>query len=133
MRLDLIIGLLQTANLGVIGTNIFVHRMGPDCKQGILIREPLTGATVDVDLPNYFKHDIQAIIRYGDQAAGDALAMSVMKTLTFYNMIFNDANGNLLMQVNHLIPRKLPVVYPRLDGQGIEWSIDFNANYVMPI
>ena len=31
-----------------------------------------------------------------------------------------------------LVPRTLARVYPRLDGQGIEISVDFNTNYVMP-
>jgi hypothetical protein len=133
MRLDLLAQVLADASLGAIGTSIFVYRMNADCKQGIMLREPLIGVPVDPNLPNYFKHNVQVIVRAPDQATGDALAKNAMKALTFYNRMFFDGDNNLQMQVNHLFPKILPVVYPRLDGQGIEWSVDMDANYVMPV
>ena len=133
MRYDLIVGALQTAGVGVVGTNLFVHRMDADCKLGIMVRGPIDGVPVDVDLPNYYKHSMQLIVRAADQLTGDALMASAIAALTTQQpRVFNDSNGNLLMQLNHLVPRTLPRVYPRLDGQGIEISVDFNTNYVMP-
>jgi len=133
MKLEILAQVLVDAGLGTIGTDIFVHRLGADCKQGIMLREPLAGIPVDQNLPDYYKHDIQMIVRASDQAAGDTLATNAMKALTFYNRIFNDINGALVMKVNHIYPKYLPVTYPRLDGQGIEWSVDINTAYVMPL
>lgn len=132
MRLDLLAQVLADANIGTIGTDIFVYRMDADCKQGIMLRAPLDGVPVDVNLPEYYKHSLQIVVRAADQLTGDDLMKRTIAALTMYKRIFNDTDGNLLMQVNHLVARTLPRVYPRLDGQGIEWSVDLNTNYVMP-
>lgn len=133
MRLDLIAQIIEDAKLGTIGVDIFVHRMDADCKQGIVLRMPLSGVPVDSGLPNYYKSSLQVIVRSPDQQTGDAIMISLVKLLTIYNRLFYDDSNNFQMQINHFIPRTLPCVYPRLDGQGIEWSIDFNINYVMPL
>ena len=133
MRIDLIAQIIEDEGLGTIGVDIFAYRMDADCHQGILLRAPLDGVPVNVELPNYFKHSLQVVVRSPDQQTGDALAAALQKLLTIYNRVFLDDSGALLMQLNHLVPRTLPRVYPRLDGQGIEWSMDFNTNYVMPL
>jgi hypothetical protein len=133
MRLDLLAQLLQDAGVGTIGEDIFVHRMDADTVRGVLLREPLDGVPVDANIPDYFKHNIQVIVREVDQAAGDALATRTRKALTFYNREFLDNANVLQMKVNQLYPRTLPRPYPRLQGDGIEWSMDMFANYVMPV
>lgn len=133
MRLELLAEILEEEGLGVRGESIFIHRLDADTLNAIMLRAPLDGVPVDPNLPNYFHHHIQAIVRASDQVSGDELMKKVMKTLTIYNRLFYDTSGNLLMQLNHLIPHTLPRVYPQLDSQGIEWSMDFNTNYVMPL
>ena len=136
MRLDIIAQILADAGLGTIGganPTIFVTRMPSECTIGIMLRSPLDGVPVDANLPNYFHHHIQVVIRHNEQVAGDALAAQVQKTLTFYNRKFLDNDGKLVMQINHLFPVTLPRVYPTLDSLSIEWSMDMNTNYVMPL
>jgi hypothetical protein len=132
MKLELLAQVLQDAGYGTVAQNIFVHSMDADCKQGILLRNPLDGVPVDVNLPGYYKHSVQIIVRSPDQATGDVLISNAAAALTMYGRVFNDNSGKLLMKINHLVPRTLPRRYPRLDGQGIEWTLDLNSNYVMP-
>lgn len=132
MRLDLLAKLLEDASLGVCGTSIFLHRLDADTAQGIMLRLPLDGAPIDTNLPGYYKHSIQVVVRARDQATGDTLSRNVQAALTIYKRSFFDVGGGLLMKINHLIPKTLPRVYPQLASQSIEWSMDFNANYVMP-
>lgn len=125
MKLDILAALLQTAGLGTIGTDIFMHRMEATCARGILLRNPIDGILVDNNLPGYHKTAIQAIIREDTQAVGDTRAKLVMAVLT---MGRRDFDG---MQIKQMYPTKLPIVYPRSVGRGIEWSINLHADYVL--
>ena len=131
MRLDIIAGLIQTAGLGVMGQNIFIHRMGAEVVEGILLKLPIDGITTDFDLPGYYKTTFQVIVRARLQADGDTLAKALTELLTIYSTDYNDpTSGNFALQIKQMFPAKLPIVYPRSDGQGIEWSLNLYACYV---
>jgi hypothetical protein len=132
MRLDLIAKLIADGGYGTLGTDIFINRMTADCRRGLMIRLPLDGIPIDPDLPNYYKGDMQLIVRAETQAAGDALSANLQKLLTIYNRTLLNTDSSFAMKINHMIPRTLPRCYPTLEGDGIEWSTDFNVNYVLP-
>jgi hypothetical protein len=133
MRLDILAQVLVDAGLGTIGTDIFMHRMDANAVRGILLRNPIDGVAVDPTLPKYYKSALQAIVREETQAAGDAKAAAIIAALTFYNREFRapTAPFALIMQVKQLYPTKLPIIYPRSVGRGIEWSCNFHADYVL--
>lgn len=133
MRLDILAQLLEDTGLGVQGQSIFIHRMDAECTKGILLRLPIAGVETDFNLPDYYRAEFQAIVRAQIQAEGDVLAKSVTAALTFYNRDFFDTNGVFQLQVKQMYPAKLPIVYPRSDGHGIEWSLNFCAAYVQPL
>ncbi len=62
---------------------------------------------------------------------GDRLAKRVMEALTLSEHSFTNEAGEEVMHVNFLRPRTLPIVYPRSDGNGKEWSINLDASYVL--
>lgn len=132
MKLDLIAQLLADAGLGTIGVDIFAHSMPADCEKGIMLRNPLDGVPVNAYLPGYYRTKLQAIVRAPTFAEGDELSKRAGALLKMFNRRFTDQAGNLVLKVNHIYPEKLPINYPRSPGQGIEFSLNFHACYVMP-
>ena len=130
MNLTPIAEKLIALNLGVPGTSLFIDEMPSTCKFGILVRSPLIGTKIDHELPKYFKGQIQVIVRSSKRAAGDALAYRIMDELTLHSeTLVDDAGVGVL--INQMLPETLPIIYPRSDGNGIEWSINFDLVYVL--
>ena len=131
MRLDLLAALIEQQGLGTRGVDIFIHRMDAEISKGILLKLPIAGIDTDYDLPGYYKTDFQVIIRAQRQEDGDDLAKQLNKLLTMYGRDFTNTDASFAMQVKQMYPAKLPIVYPRSDGHGIEWSLNIHAAYVM--
>jgi hypothetical protein len=132
MKLEILAQLLQDANLGTIGEDIYVHSMPADVREGIMLRNPLAGTKVDPGLPGYYRSRLQAIVRATDHASGEVLAESVGKALEMGKRLFNDTDGKLLMQVNYIYLEQLPIVYPWTPANVLEWSLNFVTSYVQP-
>lgn len=130
MRYDLIVAYLQAQGLGTAGVDVFAHRMPAHVKSGILIRGPLDGIKHDHYIPGYFKAPIQVIYRHFDQVTGDTKAKQISAALTLHNCQFSDA-GVPAMHVQQMLPNTLPIHYPRLEGEGIEWSLNFDTVYCL--
>lgn len=107
-----------------LGLPIFVHAMSFDEEEGVLLRLPLEGVLYDHDLPGYHRCRVQAIVRAQSQERGDEVAKSVIAALTMYERTFTGDTGELL--VKRLLPLNLPSRYPRSQGNGIEWSVNFD-------
>lgn len=132
MKLELLAKVLQDAGIGTIGTDIFVHAMPAEVKQGVMLRNPLAGTKVDANLPDYYRTTLQAIVRDTGHAAGDVKAKTVAAALKMFNRKFFDDGGGLVMKVNHIFPEQLPIVYPHTPSNSIEWSLNFVTSYVQP-
>lgn len=130
MRLDLLADRLAAAGLGTPGTDIFEFEMAPEVRAGILLKLPLDGIPIDHELPGYHKGAVQAIVRAQKHATGEALAAKVQDVLTIAKLDLLDEEGRG-MHVNYLRAKTLPIVYPRSDGNGKEWSINLDACYVL--
>jgi hypothetical protein len=129
MNINCLYNRLIAANLGVEGESLFLHTMPADCRQGILLKMPLTGVVIDYELPGFFCTKVQAIVRAQSQVAGETLAKQVSAALEI--RLRSTLAGPPDMLVNWLRPLTLPIVYPRSDGNGLEWSINFEICYVM--
>jgi hypothetical protein len=131
MRIDLLADLLAAAKVGTPGKDIFEEEMPADVKAGVLLKLPLQGVPIDHELPGYYRGAVQAIVRAQKVDTGDRLAKRVMEALTLSEHSFTNEAGEEVMHVNFLRPRTLPIVYPRSDGNGKEWSINLDASYVL--
>ena len=130
MRLSLLADLLEAAQIGVKPEAIYIDEMPATETIGVLLRLPLTGVPINHELPGYYRSQVQAIVRAQKAANGDLLAARVSAALTLTDRSL-PAGGPESMFVTFLRPRTLPVVYPRSDGNGKEWSISLDACYVM--
>lgn len=104
-------------------TNVYVHYMPEEITQGVLLLS--NDDPIDPEIPNYRPDaSIQAVIRHTKHGPGFALANRVIGILT----ITGEQTAN--MMVNYCRPRHEPVVFPRSAGDLLEWSVNFDANYV---
>lgn len=121
---------IVTAGLAVAGQTLFLDEMASDVSIGVMLKSPLSGIDVDHNLPNYYKPNLQVIVRHNDPVDGDRLANQVLAALTVETPEHYAANAERgAVQINMFVPRKLPIRYPRLTGGGIEWSLQFITSF----
>lgn len=134
MRLDILARLLESKNVGIEGTSIFVFQMPADCPQGVLLKLPLSGIPVDHYLPGFYDSRMQMIVRAQSQSAGDTLVRQAVAALVHdITTDYYDQPGSVFaMRINHLLQDNLPIRFPRSDGNGIEWSINFKTCFTLP-
>ena len=133
MRTDILALILEEARLGTRGGDIFIHSMPAECLQGILIKPPLSGVEIDNYLPGYFNSTMQIIVRAQKQLIGEDLITKAVAALRHDQSItYNEhPSGVFAMRINHMLPKNLPIRFPRSDGNGIEWSVNFMTSYVL--
>ena len=116
--------ILQTAGLGVLGTNIFVGFI-PDGIEGILIIDDPYGVPIDHNLPGYFSQgEFQIVTRNKNLEDAKNLAYNVMDTL---NINSRTVIGEVT--VNFIRPNTLPIAFPRSGVNVNDYSISFEINY----
>jgi hypothetical protein len=128
MNVMSIVSKIENLGLGVQGETLFVYQMPATCAKGILLKLPLIGTPIDHELPNYYRGTMQIIVRSPVQSEGDALAKSIMTALTLHGVTLLDGAGKG-MSIKRMLPATLPIVYRRSDGNGIEWSLNFELVY----
>lgn len=133
MNLDVLSQVITAADLGTLGKDLFQHHMPDAVTEAIMLKEPLAGTTINHDLPGYLKGQIQLVVRSSTNATGDAKANRLLSVLTIHNEAYADKNGVFLMKIVYLRPRTLPIIYPRTPGNTIEWSIVFDACYLLDV
>lgn len=134
MRIEFLVQKLADQGLGVIGESLFAHEMPADCKKGVMLKMPIAGIDYDPTMPGFFNDRFQIIVRHSQHVEGQALADAVMKAIVHKQSVdYFDQPGNVFaMRINHLLPAALPIRYPRSDGNGIEWSLNFRISFVLP-
>lgn len=124
MNLIPITNRLEAEGLGTPGSTLFINFMPFECKQGILLRTPLTGTRIDHELPGYFKCEVMVITRAPEYTAALSLMQEVMSALTIYEEQMDD------IYMKYIRPETLPVSFPVSDGQFYEVQVRFEVVYV---
>jgi hypothetical protein len=114
---------LEIEGLGTQGTSLFINFMPMECKEGILLRSPLSGTPVDAELPGFYKTSFMAIVRGHDYASASALMEGVMRTLVLYEQDLDD------IYVKYMRPGSLPVTFPVSVGNFYEIKVEFDICY----
>lgn len=124
---DILEAKVVDAGLVVPGETLFRHSMPADVSRGMMIRAPLSGVSVDPYMPGFYKPDIQIIVRHTDPEQGDKFAYQISRALTINAVETHpaiiDVRGQVRLSVFY--PKVLPIQYPRLEGNGFEWSLNF--------
>ncbi|MFA9261788.1 MAG: minor capsid protein [Undibacterium sp.] len=126
---DILVKKIEDAGLGIAGESIFVGNMPAGLKSGVMIKFPLSGIDIDYYIPGYFIPDIQIIVRNSDPYLGEKIANDVMKAVSMQNQSFPATFDRRAVHVNMLIPSKLPIRFPALEGNSIEFSLNFISSF----
>ena len=131
MNYELIAKKIEAAGLGQIGKSIFIDSMPAEVKRGILIKSPIAGVKIDHELPGWYKPRLQIIVRSQTHLDGSTLSNAISNLfMTKQETIWRDDSNNPVFLIKHILPESLPIVYPRSDGNGLEFSINFDFCYV---
>lgn len=114
------------------GVDLFRKYMPAQCDEGVMTRIPLQGLPIDPYIPNFYKGRVQVIVRHSDPEAGARLASKVQEILTVEGREIHpetSLRGEIHLDVFQ--PETLPIDFPRLDGNGFEWSQHFTCVFGM--
>lgn len=128
MIMDILGEKLEKAGLGTRGKSIFNHQFPADIPVGTFFRYPLTGISVDPYIPNWHKVRCQVIVRHTSVAEGEKMADAVSRALIAEGEEDYPATSERpAIRLVRFFPDSLPVRFPRLEGNSIEWSMHFDA------
>lgn len=130
MIYDILEKKLIDAGLVVAGQNLFRNTMPHDVKVGVMIRVPLTGIAIDPFIEGWHKTQMQVICRHTDPVEGAKFAANVCKALIVESPEMYEASEERgPAHINVFYPSTLPIQYPRLEGNGLEFSQHFDAAF----
>ncbi|MBO6507507.1 MAG: hypothetical protein JJ979_03310 [Roseibium sp.] len=123
------VNMLAEAGLGIVGKTLFAAEMPAECDRGVLVRYPLDGVAIDPELPGYHRFDLEVIVRAKTVEDGDMLANQVMSVFHFDERkdVVDLGSGTVKFTINYMKPRTLPRIFPRMEGNGREWSFSVNT------
>lgn len=130
MIYDILEKKLIDAGLAVPGKSLFRNTMPHDVTIGVMIRVPLTGVTIDPHIEGWHKTQMQVICRHIDPVDGAKFSADVCKALIVESPEVYEANEERgQAHLSLFYPATLPIQYPRLEGNGLEFSQHFNAAF----
>ena len=115
------------------GFDLFRNHMPADISVGVMTRVTLQGLPIDPHIPGYYRGEMQVITRHSDRRLGDVMAARVQRILevtgghTTYPA--NDERGEVTLDLFQ--PITLPINFPRLSGNGFEFSQHFKCVFGM--
>jgi len=127
---DIIEKKIADAGLAVIGESLFRNFMPAEVNVGVMTRDPLQGVNVDPFIFGWYKPDLQLIVRHTDPVIGRQLCDKVIKALLVTSLEQHPATEEHgPAHINLFYPRQEPIQFPRLEGNGIEWSLNFRTAF----
>jgi hypothetical protein len=126
-----LVPLLVAARLGQPGRTLFCHKMPAELTKGLVLLGDLAGTEIDHDLPGWRMGQIQVIVRDDDHALGTQRSRQVMTALTLNDHLLPAAGGAGRIQLRRLRPIHDPIVYPRSEGDVMEFSMNFEGAWVV--
>lgn len=130
MIYDILEEKIAASGLLVPSETLFRHYMPAEIPIGAFIRSPLEGIPVNLEMPNYYRGRLQLITRHTDPELGEILAARLAPLITVRSIEHYPANATRgEAHVTQCIPETLPIRFPRLQGNGFEWSQHFSVAF----
>lgn len=112
------------------GESLFRNFMPADCMVGVLLRVPLQGIDIDPHREGWYRTQLQVITRHTNPVDGMAFSKQVTKILFTENRESYPANEERgAVTLDLFYPDSIPIQFPRLEGNGYEWSQHFKVVY----
>lgn len=133
MIYDILEAKIITAGLGVAGISLFRKFMPAECDVGVFTRSPLSGVAIDPDIEGWYNTSMQVIVRHFDPVLGQILSSAICGALIVEaDEIYAATSERNRVCLKMFYPQTEPIVFPRLDGNGYEWSQHFKACFGSP-
>jgi hypothetical protein len=127
MSLETIALILEDADCGIRGENIFVNMIPSEVVEGILLRQPFGGFMIDHELPGFRNTSFGLIVRSREYSSGLALIEKATNALS----VTGETMWGTNMQVKFARPRHEPFVYPLSVGNLFEFITNIDLAYVI--
>lgn len=117
----------KIATLGLVpGVQLFRNTLPAHVEIGVMVRASLSGIVFDPSLPGWHKTELQIVTRHVDPVEGNALALAISDVLTVESTELHPASAERgPARIASCHPKTLPIQFPRLEGNGLEFSQGF--------
>jgi hypothetical protein len=126
-----LVPILVAARLGQPGRDLFCHQMPGEITKAVVIMGDLAGTEIDHELPGWRMGQVQVIVRDDNHAAGTRRSRAVMDALTLGERLLPAAGGAGAIRLVRLRPIHDPIVYPRSEGDVMEFSMNFDGAWIV--
>lgn len=116
----------------VPGETLFRNYLPAECSIGVMTRLPLQGLPIDPNIRGLYRGQMQVIVRHKEPDLGSQMAFLVQKVLTVESREHYPASqerGEAHLDI--FFPATMPIFFPRLSGNGYEWSQHFTCVFGM--
>ena len=121
---------LIDAGLAEAGHTLFRNSMPAEIRVGIMSRNPLAGIMVDPNIEGWYKPNVQIIIRHTNPVLGLELCDDVTRCLLVESLEHHEpTDEHGACHITLFYPRQLPIQFPRLESNCIEWSLNFTTAF----
>jgi hypothetical protein len=120
------------ANGFEVGKDLFRDHMPADCSIGVMTKVPLQGIPIDPNMRGIYKGRMQVVVRHKEPDLGAKMAALVQQILQVEGRELHEAvpeRGAVHLDI--FFPETTPIRFPRLDGNGYEWSQHFKCVFGM--
>lgn len=124
-----LLALLENEGVGRKGGKdgtLFINGMPQGVKLGLTLMSKLTGDTINYELPKYRKTGFQLVVRAQKYSEGEELIKAAIEALTIIRPTTLDNH-----HVKYVRPKHDYVSFPLSDGNNTEFSVNFDAVYVI--
>lgn len=123
--LDSVAQIINDDGIATLGEDLFILDAPSAVQNYIVVLPDYKPATIDPDLPNYHTMNFKVVVRNVDHEAGMALCNLIINSTTLYSY------EDLFLKIKRLQPLSLPMVFRRSDMGVIEFSITYNARFII--
>lgn len=104
---------------------VYVQNIPSDVDEAIMIAGPPSGVDVDPELPRFLKGGFQMVVRAKTSSRAEVIAQTVSDAVETYETV-----PGTIIEIRHIIPRHLPISFPRSDGDYFEAVVNFDLCFI---
>ena len=118
---------LKSNPIEKVGTNIFIYEIPIDSPSpSVMVLPEASGVKIDKEIGDFFKASFQVVVRDINQESAYLVADDIRRALTIPNKIKME-----VATYKVILPLHLPIVYPRMDSDHYEASVNFDTYFTM--
>lgn len=117
---------LHDKGVAIKSKTVFTNNIPATVGLAVGLFGKLTGDTIDYELKGFRKTTFQLVVRCQLLTDGEVLIRQAVEAITFEKR--TDFPG---FQINYIRPKHDPVNYPISDGNKTEFSVNFDACFVI--